>query len=103
MKQTNSTFTYQSQPRAVAPQRRKYRDERAQGQARPLYGNIMHDPRVIRGNTYRQDKYPSVSVRPVGETVCAGCLPADTALLAAVSVAVGAEACHHTVFSKETR
>lgn len=60
MKQTNSTFTYQSQPRAVAPQRRKFRDERAGG-AVPLYGNIMHDPRVIRGNTYRQDKYPSTA------------------------------------------
>jgi len=55
-KQTNSTYTFASQPRAVAPQRRKYRED-----ADGLYGNIMHDPRVIRGNTYRQQTLPTAA------------------------------------------
>jgi radial spoke head protein 3 len=55
---TNSTYTFASQPRAVAPQRKKYRGEDV---GDGLYGNIMHDPRVIRGNTYRQQTLPTAA------------------------------------------
>lgn len=55
-KQPNQSYTFASQPRAVAPQRRKYRED-----ADGLYGNIMHDPRVIRGNTYRQQTLPTAA------------------------------------------
>jgi len=55
-KQTNQSYTFASQPRAVAPQRKKYRED-----ADGLYGNIMHDPRVIRGNTYRQQTLPTAA------------------------------------------
>lgn len=46
------SFTYTSQPHAApGPKRKtKYRDENLQDDLDSK--NIMHDPRVIRGNTY---------------------------------------------------
>ncbi|XP_052025657.1 radial spoke head protein 3 homolog isoform X2 [Apodemus sylvaticus] len=51
--EASGTYTYTSRPRAVACQRRRYRDSILQPVEEPLsYGNIMYDRRVIRGNTY---------------------------------------------------
>lgn len=54
------TYTFASQPRAV-PQRKKYREavgvEQTEGP--PLYGNIMYDRRIVRGNTYAQHTLPA--------------------------------------------
>ena len=56
-KAAGGSYTFASQPRAV-PQRKKYRETTSQqGQDVTSSGraiNIMHDPRVVRGNTYRQ-------------------------------------------------
>ncbi|XP_066274080.1 radial spoke head protein 3 homolog B-like isoform X2 [Branchiostoma lanceolatum] len=52
------TYTFSSRPRAVQ-QRKKYRDA-GQGQdATSLYGNIMYDRRIVRGNTYAQHTLPA--------------------------------------------
>lgn len=51
---STGTYTFASQPRAVAPQRTaKYRDPIATEGVPLTYGNMMYDPRVVRGNTYR--------------------------------------------------
>lgn len=54
------TYTFASQPRAVQ-QRKKYRDAMGveQSEGPPLYGNIMYDRRIIRGNTYAQHTLPA--------------------------------------------
>ncbi|KAM5228763.1 radial spoke head protein 3 homolog [Ctenodactylus gundi] len=47
------TYTYTSRPRAVACQRRRYRNSFLQlDEEHGHYGNIMFDRRVVRGNTY---------------------------------------------------
>lgn len=53
---SESTYTFTSQPRAVVPQRRKYRDAYDPNASVMQPCNIMYDPRVIRGNTYRQQQ-----------------------------------------------
>ncbi|XP_006227972.1 radial spoke head protein 3 homolog isoform X2 [Rattus norvegicus] len=51
--EASGTYTYTSRPRAVACQRRRYRDSILQPVEESMnYGNIMYDRRVIRGNTY---------------------------------------------------
>lgn len=58
------TYTFASQPRAVQ-QRKKYRDgmtapaEQQSAEGVPLYGNIMYDRRIVRGNTYAQHTLPA--------------------------------------------
>lgn len=54
------TYTFASQPRAVQ-QRKKYRDAMGveQTEGPPLYGNIMYDRRIVRGNTYAQHTLPA--------------------------------------------
>ncbi|BFZ25144.1 hypothetical protein BsWGS_28184 [Bradybaena similaris] len=53
------TYTFASQPRAVA-QRKKYREQIVQNPDGPIqYGNIMYDRRVVRGNTYAQHTLPT--------------------------------------------
>lgn len=64
------TYTFASQPRAVAPQRSsKYREpQQAQAVAQEdlskssTYGNMMFDPRVVRGNTYRLQQTSSATI-----------------------------------------
>lgn len=51
----NSTYTFASQPRAVAPQRNKFRDADAVATGTIQPCNIMYDPRVVRGNTWRSN------------------------------------------------
>ncbi|XP_078619811.1 radial spoke head protein 3 homolog B-like isoform X1 [Branchiostoma floridae x Branchiostoma japonicum] len=54
------TYTFSSRPRAVQ-QRKKYRDA-GQGQdSAALYGNIMYDRRIVRGNTYAQHTLPATA------------------------------------------
>eukprot|EP00047_Mylnosiga_fluctuans_P003282 m.228370 g.228370 ORF g.228370 m.228370 type:complete len:449 (-) comp11733_c0_seq1:110-1456(-) len=54
------TYTFASQPRAVAPQRSgKYREATPQDTMPVSYGNMMYDPRVVRGNTYRLQTMPT--------------------------------------------
>merc|ERR1711962_622852 len=59
----SSTYTFSSRPRAVQQQpRKKYRDPDEQdpgGQV--MYGNIMYDRRIVRGNTYAQSVLPVTS------------------------------------------
>lgn len=50
------TYTFASQPRAVR-QRKKYRDD----ESNPIYGNIMYDRRIVRGNTYAQNTLPATA------------------------------------------
>ncbi|CAG2234050.1 radial spoke head protein 3 homolog B-like [Mytilus galloprovincialis] len=59
------TYTFASQPRAVQ-QRKKYRDgmtapaeQQLSAEGVPLYGNIMYDRRIVRGNTYAQHTLPA--------------------------------------------
>ncbi|KAK7107924.1 radial spoke head protein 3 homolog B-like [Littorina saxatilis] len=57
------TYTFASQPRAVK-QRKKYRDplqqtEVGEEDATGMYGNIMYDRRIVRGNTYAQHTLPA--------------------------------------------
>jgi hypothetical protein len=56
--QKYDTYTFQSEPRAVRQNRPKYRDERGN---RSVIGNLMNDPRVVRGNTFRRETLPTVS------------------------------------------
>jgi len=56
------TYTFASQPRAVPQGRKKYRDApgpNEQVSADHLYGNIMYDRRIVRGNTYAQHTLPA--------------------------------------------
>eukprot|EP00038_Savillea_parva_P007865 m.173014 g.173014 ORF g.173014 m.173014 type:complete len:481 (+) comp13625_c0_seq1:112-1554(+) len=59
-----ATYTFASQPRAVAPQRKKFRDGEQTTTMQSC--NIMYDPRVVRGNTYRQT---TVTNAPVEDPV----------------------------------
>lgn len=52
-----TTYTFSSQPRAVVPQRSKYRNP--EEPEKSAYGNLMHDPRIVRGNTYRLQTIPA--------------------------------------------
>eukprot|EP00051_Salpingoeca_urceolata_P004372 m.64538 g.64538 ORF g.64538 m.64538 type:complete len:473 (-) comp13599_c0_seq1:181-1599(-) len=58
----SSTYTFASQPRAVpSSQRKKYRPE-APSELPSLgqtYGNMMHDPRIVRGSTLRSSTLPA--------------------------------------------
>lgn len=57
----SQTYTFSSRPRAVQ-QRKKYRDPEEQNiQEQVMYGNIMYDRRIVRGNTYAQNVLPATS------------------------------------------
>lgn len=58
----NGTYAFTSQPRAVQPQRKKYRDPNSENGS--TFGNIMFDVRVVRGNTYRK-QVPAVAPDPI--------------------------------------
>jgi len=61
MASSASTYTFQSEPRAVRQNRQKYRDAN-----KSVIGNLMNDPRVIRGNTFRRETLPTtVAMDPV--------------------------------------
>ena len=50
--QAENTFSYSTQPHAAPMKRKtKYRDD-SDLQNEPGLANLMHDPRVVRGNTY---------------------------------------------------
>ena len=51
-KTAGTSYTFTSQPRALAP-RRKFRDEEAAA-LESTHFNLMNDPRVVRGNTFRK-------------------------------------------------
>eukprot|EP00049_Salpingoeca_infusionum_P008145 m.131956 g.131956 ORF g.131956 m.131956 type:complete len:466 (-) comp13927_c0_seq4:1452-2849(-) len=53
----SSTYTFASQPRAVQGTRRKYREP--QQDMTRSYGNMMYDPRIVRGNTFRKETLPA--------------------------------------------
>jgi len=55
----SSTYTFSSRPRPVQPARKKYRDE--EDPESQMYGNIMYDRRIVRGNTYAQNTLPATS------------------------------------------
>eukprot|EP01137_Pigoraptor_chileana_P034929 Opistho-2@28196 len=55
------TYTFASEPRAVQPQRRKYRETAGPGQQTGVYGNIMYDRRIVRGNTYASAVLPAAA------------------------------------------
>lgn len=62
-KSTGGTYTFASQPRAVAPQRSgKFREPSTAAPAETAltYGNMMYDPRIVRGNTFRLQATSSV-------------------------------------------
>ncbi|XP_072481797.1 radial spoke head protein 3 homolog [Notamacropus eugenii] len=55
-------YTYSSPPRALSCQRRRYRDNFGSSREKPTRcGNIMHDRRVVRGNTYSLSSYQPIS------------------------------------------
>jgi len=57
----SSTYTFSSRPRAVQ-QRKKYRDPFEGPNAdQTMYGNIMYDRRIVRGNTYAQNVLPATA------------------------------------------
>jgi len=60
----SGTYTFSSRPKAVQ-QRKKYRDPvqpaEREGQQPSMYGNIMYDRRIVRGNTYAQNVLPATS------------------------------------------
>ncbi|XP_066920464.1 radial spoke head protein 3 homolog B-like [Clytia hemisphaerica] len=59
----SGTYTFSSRPHAIQ-QRKKYRDPyEKENQAQSMYGNIMYDRRIVRGNTYAQHILP-VSSQP---------------------------------------
>jgi len=59
----SGTYTFSSKPRAVQ-QRKKYRDPyEKENEPQSMYGNIMYDRRIVRGNTYAQNVLP-VSSQP---------------------------------------
>jgi len=51
------TYTFQSKPKAIHNSRPKYRIQYAD-EGPVMYGNIMYDRRVVRGNTYAQTTLP---------------------------------------------
>ncbi|KAL7872246.1 hypothetical protein SRHO_G00072290 [Serrasalmus rhombeus] len=54
----NETYTFSSRPRPV-PARLKYKEHSiSQNDGQGIYGNIMYDRRVVRGNTYAQHVLP---------------------------------------------
>ncbi|KAL6485848.1 hypothetical protein MHYP_G00052400 [Metynnis hypsauchen] len=56
----NETYTFSSRPRPV-PARIKYKYKEhsvSQNEGQGIYGNIMYDRRVVRGNTYAQHALP---------------------------------------------
>jgi len=55
---TNGAYTFSSQPRALQ-QRKKYKEVVQNEQEYQMYGNIMYDRRVIRGNTYALHTLPA--------------------------------------------
>ncbi|XP_071955474.1 radial spoke head protein 3 homolog B-like [Antedon mediterranea] len=63
--QKSGTYTFASQPRSVPQQRKKYREPAAaaadQNIGDGLYGNIMYDRRIVRGNTYAQHTLPATA------------------------------------------
>lgn len=54
----DATYTFQSKPKAIHGNRPKYRVQYAENDAPVMYGNIMYDRRVVRGNTYAQTTLP---------------------------------------------
>ncbi|MCJ8737905.1 hypothetical protein PDJAM_G00029380 [Pangasius djambal] len=59
----NGSYTYSSRPHAV-PSRLRHADPAVmENEGRPVYGNIMYDRRVVRGNTYAQHILP-VTAQP---------------------------------------
>jgi hypothetical protein len=57
MAQTSGDYQFSAEPREVKASTQKYREPLDQPQAAPL--NIMHDKRVVRGNTYAQMVIPA--------------------------------------------
>ncbi|XP_053491160.1 radial spoke head protein 3 homolog [Ictalurus furcatus] len=58
---SNGSYTFSSRPH-VASNRLRYTDpEMMENDGRPVYGNIMYDRRVVRGNTYAQHILPVTS------------------------------------------
>ncbi|KAK3562277.1 hypothetical protein QTP86_033344 [Hemibagrus guttatus] len=56
---SNGYYTFSSRPHAV-PNRLRYTDPAmVENDGRPIYGNIMYDRRVVRGNTYAQHILPA--------------------------------------------
>lgn len=60
MTKRSETYTFASEPRAVQPQRKKYRDPYAPVSTHTSV-NIMYDRRIVRGNTYASPSLPSTS------------------------------------------
>ncbi|XP_066533880.1 radial spoke head protein 3 homolog [Hoplias malabaricus] len=57
----NGSYTFSSRPRPV-PTRLKYKEPVVtQNEGHGVYGNIMYDRRVVRGNTYAQHVLPYMS------------------------------------------
>uniref|UniRef100_A0A4W4H618 Radial spoke head 3 n=1 Tax=Electrophorus electricus TaxID=8005 RepID=A0A4W4H618_ELEEL len=56
----NGTYTFSSRPRPV-PSRLKYREPTMINEGQVVYGNIMYDRRVVRGNTYAHQILPVTS------------------------------------------
>ncbi|XP_036438128.1 radial spoke head protein 3 homolog isoform X2 [Colossoma macropomum] len=57
----NETYTFSSRPRPV-PTRLKYKEHAITlNEGQGIYGNIMYDRRVVRGNTYAQHVLPRTS------------------------------------------
>jgi len=57
----SGTYTFSSRPRPVQ-ERKKFRDPfEEESQAQSMYGNIMYDRRIVRGNTYAQNVLPATS------------------------------------------
>uniref|UniRef100_T2MB47 Radial spoke head protein 3 homolog n=1 Tax=Hydra vulgaris TaxID=6087 RepID=T2MB47_HYDVU len=58
----SAPYTFFSRPRPVQQKTSKYRDDH-EPDVQILYGNIMYDRRIIRGNTYAQNTL-SMNVQP---------------------------------------
>jgi len=57
----SGTYTFSSRPRPVQ-ERKKFRDPfEEESQAQSMYGNIMYDRRIVRGNTYAQNVLPATT------------------------------------------
>ncbi|KAI4901468.1 hypothetical protein NFI96_014939, partial [Prochilodus magdalenae] len=58
----NETYIFSSRPRPV-PARQRYKERSMmQNEGQGVYGNIMYDRRVVRGNTYAQHILPIASI-----------------------------------------
>jgi len=57
------TYTFSSRPRpAQQTNRKKYRDpDEEEAPLQTMYGNIMYDRRIVRGNTYAQNTLPATA------------------------------------------